>query len=107
MMQNLNLKSYLTLRNFVYLLLIAPVFYTIMLFLIDDSDEFSNVGTASYTHLAKQQSCSAGKLDGEKGATYGGRNNQIWALMALSCIFRFSRILKPLARPFNFFEAEH
>jgi len=76
MMQNLNLKSYLTLRNFVYLLLIAPVFYTIMLFLIDDSDEFSNVGTASYTHLAKQQSCSAGKLDGEKGATYGEQTRE-------------------------------
>jgi len=32
---------------------------------------------------------------------------QQYILMALSCIFRFSRILKPLARPFSFFEAEH
>lgn len=75
-MQNLNLKTCLTLRNFVYLLLIAPVFIIILLFLIDDSDEFSNVGTASYTNLPKGQNCSAGKLDGEKGAIYGEQTRE-------------------------------
>ena len=75
-MQNLSLKSYLTLRNLGYLLLIAPIFIIIMLFLIDDSDDFSNVGTASYVNLSKQQSCSTGKLNGEKGATYGEQTRE-------------------------------
>jgi len=70
-MQFLNLKTYLTLRNLGVLLLVAPVFITIMLLLTDDSDEFSKMGTTSYANKSKQQSCSTGRLQGEKGATYG------------------------------------
>jgi len=75
-MQNLRLKPYLTMRNLGYLLLIAPVFVIIILFLVDDSDDFSHVGTASYVKLSKQQSCNTNKLEGEKGATYGEQTQE-------------------------------
>ncbi len=75
-MQNFSLEPYLTIRNLGYLILIAPVFIIIVLFLIDDSGDISNVGTASYANLSQQQSCSTGKLDGEKGATYGQQTRE-------------------------------
>jgi len=75
-MKNIIFKPYLTLRNIGYLLLIAPIFIIIMLLLMDDSDEFSKIGTASYLNLPKQKSCSTGNLQGEKGATYGEQTKE-------------------------------
>ena len=75
-MNNLNLKPYLTLRNLGYFLLIAPVFITIMLLLIDDSDVYSKLGTASYINKSKLKSCTTASLKGEKGATYGEQTHE-------------------------------
>lgn len=75
-MVNLNLKSFLSLRNIFIILLIAPVLITILLLVMDDSDEFSEMGTTSYANAGKQQSCQDESRQGESGATHGEKTQE-------------------------------
>lgn len=69
-------NEYFNLRNFLYILFIAPVLAAFVLLFIDDGNEFSSMGMADYSQFDNLKSCEKGSLKGEKGATYGEKTRE-------------------------------
>ncbi|MBT5825788.1 MAG: poly(3-hydroxybutyrate) depolymerase [Gammaproteobacteria bacterium] len=65
-------KPYLSKRNIIFIsVLLIPIIYTLILFIIDDSEQYQRLGSANYQENASPLHCESGTKSGALGKTFG------------------------------------
>lgn len=66
------LLPHLTFRNVIIVILfLTPILLMLVVFFGEDSDQFSQMGNASYGSISMQARCEPGTREGDEGATHG------------------------------------
>ncbi len=70
------LKPHLSKRNIIFIsVLLLPVIYTFILYIIDDSEQYQKLGATNYLATTSLLHCESGAKPGAAGKTFGEQSN--------------------------------